>query len=79
MTSLKDRYSIEEDRKQGDLDPKTAIAGQATRTRDYKGYTLERRNPFGFWFVVGRDDLGTFTTQEAAHACIDDLEKKGSA
>ena len=48
--------------------------GQTTQTMEYKGYTLSRKDPYGF--VYGKGLEGVFTTFSDAEMAIDTLENK---
>jgi hypothetical protein len=41
-----------------------------TQVREYDGYRIERRNPFGHWVIPRLEELGTFVTLQAAEATL---------
>jgi hypothetical protein len=50
-----------------------------TKTREVEGYKLQRRNPFGHWYILNLEELGSFTDQKSAHdALLKYLETKQS-
>lgn len=61
--------TVADDTQPGDVSPRDTTG--VTRVRRYKGYTLERHQPHGFWYVIELPELCTFTDQASAQHAID--------